>query len=47
MKLNKVFTRVCFYSRKFEPGMFEEAPKEMGMADKDYFLMLDPHNEIE
>lgn len=47
MKLNGVFTRVCFYSRKFEPSMFEEAPEEMGMAGKDYFLMLDPHHEIE
>lgn len=47
MELNGVFTRVCFYSRKFEPQMFDDAPDPMMLKGKDYLIMLDPHVEIE
>ena len=47
MELKGIFTRVCFYSRKFEPKMFEDAPEAMELEGKDYLLMLDPHIQIE
>tara|TARA_Y100000114_G_C11757604_1_gene327781 strand:- start:2666 stop:3166 length:501 start_codon:yes stop_codon:yes gene_type:complete len=47
MELKGIFTRVCFYSRKFDPKMFEDAPEVMELEGKDYLLMLDPHVQIE
>tara|TARA_R100000329_G_C7527502_1_gene186051 strand:+ start:190 stop:657 length:468 start_codon:yes stop_codon:yes gene_type:complete len=46
MDLNGTFTRCCFYSKKYNPKMFEDAPEGFFPDKCRFMIMMDPHNEM-